>query len=194
MEFIEKGYPFILDADMSTGEEPDGQYQVFVEMERNHSFPGHLKTLLRGLTQLTTTEDWSYRYQKSTEDVEFDLTTITEHVPTTPEEYQSKILEFKTQDVQEFFDQGSIDVTLESDNTITFSKPYSGNVDATLVAIGNYEDVKETVPGPLALDETSNSHVTFLNKYLGNYDINKVGDKFLIRNGTRAVVIQKNRW
>jgi hypothetical protein len=33
VEFIEKGYKFILDADMSAGEENDGQYQVFVEME-----------------------------------------------------------------------------------------------------------------------------------------------------------------
>jgi len=30
MEFIERGYTYILDADMSTGEESDGQYQVFV--------------------------------------------------------------------------------------------------------------------------------------------------------------------
>jgi hypothetical protein len=34
MEFLEKGYTYILDADMSTGEENDGQYQVFVEIER----------------------------------------------------------------------------------------------------------------------------------------------------------------
>ena len=26
MEFIEKGYPFVLDADMSSGEERDGKY------------------------------------------------------------------------------------------------------------------------------------------------------------------------
>ena len=34
MEFIEKGYPYVLDADMSTGEEKDGEYRVFVELER----------------------------------------------------------------------------------------------------------------------------------------------------------------
>jgi len=194
VEFIEKGFTFVLDADMSTGEEHDGQYQVFVEMERNHSLPGHLKSLLNGISQLTDNHDWKYRYQKSLNVVEFSLSSITEHIPTTPEEYKAKILEFKTQDVQEFFDQGAVDVALESDNTLTFSKPYSGDLTATFVAIGDYDDVKQTVPGPLSLDEASNSHVTFFNKYLGNYDINKVGDKFLIRNGTRAVVIQKNRW
>jgi len=194
VEFIEKGFTFVLDADMSTGEEHDGQYQVFVELARDHNFPGHLKNLLNGITQLTDNHDWKYRYQKSSNSIKFDLATITEHIPITPEEYREKILEFKSADIQEFFNQGAVEVALESDNTLTFSKPYSGDLTAKFVAIGDYEDVKETVPGPLALDETSNSYVTFFNKYLGNYDINKIGDNFLIRNGARAVVIQKNRW
>lgn len=194
VEFIEKGYNFVLDADMSTGEEHDGQYQVFVELERTPKLPHQLHDLLRGVGQLTDNRHWKFRYQTSSSSIDFNTEAVMETIPTTPEEYHSKILEIKTVDVQEFFDQGSVDITLESDNTITFSKPYSGNVDATLVAIGDYDAVKETLPGALSLDESSNSQVTFLNKYLGNYDINKVGDKFLIRNGTLAVVIQKNRW
>jgi hypothetical protein len=117
-----------------------------------------------------------------------------EHIPTTPEDYNMKINEIKNTDVQEFFDQGTVEVALESDNTITFSKTYSGDVDAKFIAIGDYNDVKTTVPGPIALDESSQSQVTFLNKYLGNYDINKIGDKFLIRNGNKAIVIAKSKW
>jgi len=194
VEFIERGYQFVLDADMSTGEEHDGQYQVFVELERNQQLPENLKHLLAGVGKLTGTEEWRFRYQKAPNSVEFNSKSVMEHIPMTPADYDNKINEIKTNDVQEFFDQGTVEVALESDNTITFSKPYSGDVDATFIAIGDYENVKETLPGALALDESSNSQVTFLNKYLGNYDINKVGDKFLIRNGTRAVVIQKNRW
>ena len=52
MEFIEKGYPFILDADMSAGEENDGQYQVFVEIERTPGLTEQLRDLLKGLGQL----------------------------------------------------------------------------------------------------------------------------------------------
>jgi hypothetical protein len=194
VEFIERGYNFVLDADMSTGEEHDGQYQVFVELERTPKLPQQLQDLLRGVSELTDNRHWKFRYQKANHSVEFTEEAVMETIPTTPAEYHSKILEIKTTDVQEFFDQGTVDVALESNNTLTFSKLYSGDVDATFVAIGEYDNVKETLPGPLALDESSQSQVTFLNKYLGNYDINKVGDKFLIRNGTRAVVIQKNRW
>jgi hypothetical protein len=194
MEFLEKGYPFILDADMSTGEEQDGQYQVFVELERTPRLAEQMKELLNDISKLTDNKTWSYKYYKTNTVVAFDPLTVSEHIPSTPKEYNNKLTEMKGSEVKEFFNQGSIDVALESDNTLTFSKPYSGNLGATLIAIGDYDKLKDTVPGALSLDETSQSETLFLNKYLGNYDINKVGDKFLIRNGTRAVVIQKNRW
>jgi len=194
VEFIERGYTYILDADMSTGEEHDGQYQVFVELERNQQLPENLKHLLAGVSKLTGNDTWRFRYQKAPSSVEFNEQSVMEHIPTTPEDYNMKINEIKTTDVQQFFDQGTVEVALESDNTIKFSKTYSGDVDAKFIAIGDYEDVKQTLPGPLSLDEGSQSQVTFLTKYLGNYDINKIGNKFLIRNGAKAVVIEKGKW
>jgi hypothetical protein len=194
VEFIETGYKYILDADMSSGEEHDGQYQVFVEIERSELLPEQMKDLLRGVSYLTGIKDWKFRYQKSPSSVEFSEDAVMEHIPTTPQAYDSKILEIKNTDISEFFDQGSVDVELGENNDITFSKTYSGNVTAKFIAIGDYNDVKETVPGKLSLDENSQSQMFFLTKYLGNYDINKIGNKFLIRNGTKAVVIEKTRW
>jgi hypothetical protein len=194
VEFIEKGYSFILDADMSAGEEQDGKYRVFVEIERTPQLAGQLNHMFEGISQLCNCYDWQFRYQKTSAPVKFTVETINETVPMTPEDYKNKIMEIKTADVQEFFDQGVVDVDLAEDNTLTFSKTYGGDVVTKFISIGDYADVKETVPGALALDESSHGEVTFLNKYLGNYDINKIGDKFLIRNGTRAVVIEKGRW
>jgi hypothetical protein len=194
VEFIERGYPFILDADMSSGEEHDGQYQVFVEMERTTNLPGQLRELLSGISNLTDNFSWKFKYQKDSKVFEFDETKITETVPTTPEAYSQKILEYKNVDIKEFFDQGATEVALESDNTLTFSKPYAGDITAKFIAIGDYDDVKHTVPGPISLDESSRGQTVFLNKFLGNYDINKIGNKFLVRNGTKAIVIEKDRW
>lgn len=194
VEFIEKGYSYILDADMSSGEEHDGQYQVFVEIERSPNLPHQIKNLLGGVGQLTDCRDWRFRYQKSPSSVEFSEENIMENVPMTPEDYRSKILEIKTDDIRGVLDQGAVDVDLAEDNTITFSKPYSGDITAKFVAIGDYDIVKDTVAGPLSLDESSQSQVLFLNKYIGNYDINKIGNKFLIRNGKQAIVIEKNNW
>jgi hypothetical protein len=179
---------------MSSGEEHDGQYQVFVELERTPKIAEQMKHLLSGVSQLTGNRDWRFRYQKSSKSVEFTEESVMEHIPTSPAEYESKIVEIKEGDIKEFFNQGSVDIALESDNTLTFSKPYSGDVTAKFIAIGDYDDVKNIVPGKLSFDESSQGQMFFLTKYLGNYDINKIGDKFLIRNGSKAVVIEKGRW
>jgi hypothetical protein len=194
MEFIEKGYPFILDADISAGEEDDGQYQVFVEIERSPALTEHLRELLRGIGQLTDTRNWKFRYQKAPTSIEFSEDTVVKNIPLTKEDYQAKIISIKGEEIKEFFDQGATDVELGENHILTFKRPYAGDIQATFVTIGNYEDVKDTVPGKLSLDESSQSQMFFLNKYLGNYDINKIGNKFLIRNGDKAVVIEKNSW
>jgi hypothetical protein len=191
VEFIEKGYPFILDADMSIGEERDGKYRVFVEIERSTALPGQLGHMFEGISQLCDCYNWKFQYQKTASPVKFTPDAILETVPMTPKEYESRITEFKNEDVRAFFDQGTTEVSLESDNTLTFKKPFAGDLTAKFVSIGDYDAVKDTVPGALSLDESSQSQVNFLNKYLGNYDINKIGDKFLIRNGNKAVVIEK---
>lgn len=195
MEFIEKGYPFILDADMSAGEEQDGQYQVFVEVERTPNLPEQMRKLLSGISQLTDNWDWKFRYQKSNGAVPFSEQKIVEHVPLSPAQYETKVLEIKNKDVNRFFNQGSLDgVTVEADNSMTFKKPYFGNLHMKLVSMGKYDDVKQALPGALSLDENSQSQVYFLQKYLGNYEINKIGDKFLIRNGNYAMIAEKDRW
>jgi hypothetical protein len=194
MEFIEKGYDFILDADMSAGEEHDGQYQVFVELERTTELPDQLHELLGGIGQLCGNRNWRFRYQKEPNSLEFNEDTITSHIPMTSEEYSRKVISMKESDIQEFFNQGAVNVELDESNTLTFKRPYAGDIQAKFIAIGNYEDVKNTVPGKLSLDEASQSQMFFLAKYMGSYDINKIGNKFLIRNGDKAVVIEKNNW
>jgi hypothetical protein len=194
MEFIERGYDFILDADMSAGEENDGQYQVFVEIQRTPELKTQLKELLGGVGQLCDCREWKFRYQKAPTSLEFNEENITEAIPMTKEDYERKVMEIKNTDVKEFFNQGSIDVDLAEDNTLVFSRPYAGDIAAKFIAIGDYEDVKHTVPGPLSLDESSQSQMFFLAKYIGNYEINKIGNKFLIKNGNKAVVLEKDRW
>jgi len=194
MEFIEKGYDFILDADMSSGEEADGKYQVFVEIERTPELPKQLSELLGGVGQLCKLKDWKFRYQSDPAIVEFNEETVSKNIPMTVEAYSAKLVSIKEADIKEFFDKGSADISLDENNTLTFSRPYASPVQAKFVAIGDYDKVKELVPGKLSLDEASQSQMFFLTKYLGDYEINKIENKFLIRNEDRAVIIEKDRW
>ena len=194
MEFIEKGYPFILDADISAGEENDGQYQVFVEIERTPNLTEQLTDLLKGIGQLCDCRNWKFRYQKANQSVEFNEDSITKNIPLTKEDYYAKVLSIKESDIKQFFNQGATNVTIDETNMLTFKRPYAGDIQAKFIAIGDYDIVKNTVPGKLSLDEASQSQMFFLAKYLGNYDINKIGNKFLIRNESKAIVIEKDRW
>lgn len=194
MEFIEKGYDFILDADMSAGEEHDGQYQVFVEIERTKKLAEQLDELLGGVAQLCNCKSWRFRYQKAPSSVEYSGQSLTEHVPLTPEAYESKMLEIKENDIKDFFDQGSVELQLTENNTLTFRRTFGGDIITKFVSIGPYQLVSDTLKGPLQLDESSQSECIFLAKYLGKYDIDKINNKFLIRNGNQAIVLEKTRW
>jgi hypothetical protein len=195
MEFIEKGYDFVLDADVSSGEERDGQYSIFVELERTPKAPGEIKDLLNGLTQLCDCADWRFRWYKDSEGYDFSEEEIKKCVPLTPEEYEAKVHAEDTGEVADFFDQGSVDeIEMDESRNITFTKLYSESLTAKLIAIGDYNVLKEALQGALQLDESSRSQMLYLNKYLGNYDINKIEGHFLIRNGDRAVILQKSTW
>ena len=195
MEFIEKGYTFVLDADMSSGEERDGKYQVFVELERSDRLPQHIKTVLEGVGKLCDINDWRFRYHKDLKSREVTEDNLAESVPLSPEAYESKILEIKNEAVEQFFNHTPIEtIKLDEDGVITVTKPYSGYIDMNLLAMGEYEEVKNSLPGAIQLDEASQSQVNFLEKYLGNYEIAKINNKFLIRNGKQAMIVSKERW
>lgn len=199
MEFIEKGYAYVLDADISQGEEKDGKYSVFVELERTQHAATQMKEILEGVGQLCDTNEWKFRFHRDHTSKEFSEEAILEAVPLTPEDYQTRLTEIQTPDVNaevnEFFDQGALDnVSVEEDNTVTFSKSYAGDFIATLEEIGDYDTLKESLQGGIELDDQSRSQTVWLNKFLGNYDINKISGKFLIRNGNKAVILSKGNW
>jgi hypothetical protein len=195
MEFIEKGYEFVLDADMSTGEESDGKYSVFVEFQRDEKFPKDLKKLLSGLSKLCDHNEWYFNYFKDNESHKFDEENIKKVVPLDSHAYNLKVKEHDINDLNEFFDQGAVEVVnFDENKNIKFSKPFAGNLTLTLESFGLYKDLVESLTGAVQLDESSNSEVLFLEKYLGNYEIHKINEKFLIKNGDRAVIVSKKGW
>ena len=108
--------------------------------------------------------------------------------------YDQRMLESRKKEIKEFFDQGVTTVDVVDYNTIVASKPYSGDVPMELVAIGEYDDIKDQIPGAIQLDEASRSKVSFLEKYLGNYEIHSINNQFLIRNGNKGMIVKKERW
>lgn len=92
MNFIERGYIWVLDADVSSGELDDGEYLVFVELERNSDAPDNIYKLVEDILNLTdnTIDDWKLQYRKIPKSYSIDSATIAKLVPTSAEAYLSK--------------------------------------------------------------------------------------------------------
>jgi hypothetical protein len=92
MGFFEKGYSFILDSDTSGGEMPDGDYIVFVEIERTAELPGQIHGIMQDLMNLTeqSLDDWTVRYQKDGTDYDLTEQVLGEIIPLSREQYNRK--------------------------------------------------------------------------------------------------------
>jgi hypothetical protein len=92
VSFIEKGYDYVLDADVSSGEKEGGDYLVFVELDRTEELPDQIIQIIEDLMNLTEQDlaDWRVRYYKSTKDHDLTADVMREIIPLTPEEYSAK--------------------------------------------------------------------------------------------------------
>ena len=92
MNFIERGYDWILDADISSGELEDGQYLVFAELERDPASAKYIYQLMSDIMNLTDTDlsDWKFQYRKNSREHDITSDNIADTIPMTPESYRSK--------------------------------------------------------------------------------------------------------
>lgn len=92
VSFIEKGYDWVLDADVSSGEMDDGSYIVFVELDRAKDAVENIMDLMDDLTNLTTlpTDEWRVRYYKAHQEKQLSAEALSSLIPLTPEAYDKK--------------------------------------------------------------------------------------------------------
>lgn len=192
MEFIEKNYSFVLDADISAGEESDGKYSLFIEIERSPKFPSQLANMLEGLEKLCKFSKWRFRYFKDADVHDFSKEAIEQFVPLDPESYKERVKEHKLNDLSEILNQGSTEIVdIDENNNFTIRKPYAGKLELILEDLGSFQQLASKLTGAVQLDQAANSQVLFLEKYLGNYEIHKINNKFIIRNGDKAIIVQR---
>ena len=98
VNFIEKSYDWVLDADASSGELDDGDYLVFVEADREESLVENLLMLFEDISHLTDIEsnEWILAYHKPHKSELVTAETIRSIIPLTPEAYEQRIREHRT--------------------------------------------------------------------------------------------------
>jgi hypothetical protein len=106
VNWFEKGYDWVLDADQSPGEIRPGRYLVYIEMRRRSSIARNLATLIDDLGTLTehSSNSWTMHYED--QDLPFSEEAFTKLVPTSPKKYR----EVKERDLNEWRAAAGIEV------------------------------------------------------------------------------------
>ena len=189
--FIEMGYQFVLDADVSPGELDDGTYKVFVEIERGRHAADQIKELIDGVEKLTGQPEMRFRYFKSFKSKDASKENLEATVPMDKDSYKVATERHKLDNFQEFFSNSYADELKLIDESISFKRIYGDTVKFNVVTSGPKTDVYESIQGPLMIESKDMSEILFLSKYIGNYNITKIGNKFIFENNGWAVALER---
>ena len=120
-KFLEGGYTFILDPDVTAGEQHDGTYKVFVEIERNNDANENIMEIIDGIGKLTDIKDW--RFIKSFDGHDLSLDSPKEHVPIDPDNYGIKVQETANLNNYKNFNKSYVDEVFMENDTINIKNP-----------------------------------------------------------------------
>jgi hypothetical protein len=191
MEFIEKGYHFVLDADVSSGENEKGEYSVFVELNRSPRLAEQIKELCYGVKKLTGNDDFKFKYHRSSDIHEVSEEILRKIIPSDSRAYEEHMGQVKTEDVKKFFTKTLMDNLTLNNNIITIHKPFDVKVQLEIIKDDTPESILEATEGAYSVDEKATSEIFWLTKVLGDYGINKIGENFVFNNGNRSMLLKR---
>ena len=174
--FIEKGYPFVLDADVTSGEQTDGTYKVFVELERSKDIPTQILEIADGVKKLANLESMKFRYYKNFRSKDLDEENLTATIPVDQASYEVAINETQYENNKNFFTKSyaeSIDMIGE---TLIIKNTYAQPMRFNVTDFGRDPMIEETI------NMKDMGEVIFLSKVLGDYNITKFGDTIVLTN------------
>jgi len=190
MEFIERGYPFVLDADVSAGENEKGEYSIFVEIERSSKVAENIMEMLYGLERLTNINDWKFSYYKDKKELNATTENLKKVVPDSAKVYEQAMQNFRTNEVKSFFNKTLMDnFTLEGD-VITIYKPFDNVYKFKLIQEGDDKLIEE-VNTTAGVGQEDIAEVFWLTKVFGDYDIEKHGDNLVFSNTNKTLILQR---
>ncbi len=109
-DWFERGYDFVLDAQVSEGELTTGKYLVFVEMNRRTSVPKRIINLIEDLETLTDIplKDWTIVVND--EEYEPDENILKQVIRLSPHEYREEVETEKEEELNEVRERAGLDV------------------------------------------------------------------------------------
>jgi hypothetical protein len=109
VDWFERGYDFVLDAQVSEGEVKPGQFLVFVEMNRRSSVPKRIIELLDDLETLTAipVKDWTIIVDEEEYSPEEEV--LKQVITISPHDYREEV-EVEEEEINEMRERAGIEV------------------------------------------------------------------------------------
>lgn len=189
--FVELGYPFVMDADVSPGETDDGSYKVYVELERSRYAPEQIREMLDGIEKITGIDNFKFRYFKSFKSVDATIENLTKLVPVDKNSYNTATERFHMENFSNFFASSYSDNIQLLDESIRFTRIRMEPMEFQIINSGNKREVYDSVHGPMMLESKDIAEVLYLTKSIGNYNITKINNTFIFENNGWAVALEK---
>lgn len=125
VDWFERGYDWVLDAQVSDGEFSLGKYLVFVEMDRRNAVPKRIIELLEDLETLTDIPLSDYTIKIDGEEYPAELDKLTKAIITSPHEYR-QIKEKDLNEMRELSGMEPVKIFTEQDADIKKFKAIAG--------------------------------------------------------------------
>jgi hypothetical protein len=190
--FIEKGYSSVLDADATPGEQSDGTYKVFAELERDKEVAEQIRDMLDGIERLAKRLDFRFRYYKNFRSQEATQENLDAAIPKDPESYEIAITENRLNNYKDFFNRSYLDEISMLDDHLVLKKKWADPLDFKFIDFGDAVEIKESQAGTF---DVLNAYpeIMYLTKYIGDYAVSKYGDNIVLENEDKALVLRRLR-
>jgi 2-oxoglutarate dehydrogenase complex dehydrogenase (E1) component-like enzyme len=188
MNFIEKGYEFVLDADITPGEQSDGTHKVFVEIERTNHIHKQVMEVMDGVSKLSEEFDWRFRYYKNWQSTPLELSNLEEVLPSDPSEYNISESNLKN-NYKNYFNKSFLEDVNLVNNILTITKKWCDPLQFEFIEFGDTQPLIESIEDKLNVNDFA--EIIFLCKYIGDYNITKFGDKLTFENSGKALLLKR---
>jgi len=189
--FIERGYTFVLDADATSGEQADGTYKVFVEMQRDKEVGEQIMELADGVQNLTGLENVKFRYHKEFRSKDLTLEELEENIPLEADLYgvDQKGMVESMDNYTDFFDKSMVENVNMWGDILTIKKMWADPVAFTFKDFGPTQSTLDSITESFNVNDFS--EIIFLSKYIGDYNITKYGNKLTFENNGQTLVLER---
>lgn len=182
--FLEKEGDWILDSDISTGEDNAGKYLVFAEIKRNRRLYERIQDVLEIIERLSGPLNWRFSVGKKLVVRPVKIETLEKYISGSPNDYTQQLQEERRQAMEEFFGGSPFNTVMLTDDQLSLQQFFQENklhssVNFTVVSESpTQEDLAEGQVDPL-----NNSKSIWLSKVLGpDIAVEEIGSNILLTN------------